>query len=136
VNTFVLHLQSAMRYERADDVVSFVAQDSSGKFGILAGHARMLACLDFGLARFRTLAGGWEYLALPGGVLYFVDNQLHLSTRRYLRDTDYERISAALQEQLRAEEEALSGLKESLRQMEQQMLKRLWELGRRGEHML
>ena len=34
----------------------------------------------------------WEYLALPGGLAYFVDGQLYLSTRRYLRGKDYDEL--------------------------------------------
>jgi F-type H+-transporting ATPase subunit epsilon len=129
---FTLHLQDAARYERVEDVSAFVGEDASGSFGILAGHARLMTSLVFGLARFRIGEGDWEFLALPGALLYFVDNELYLSTRRYLRDPDYARISTALQEQLLAEEENLRGMKESLRHMEEEMLRRLWML-RRGE---
>ena len=38
---------------------------------------------------------------------YFVDGELYLSTRRYLRGKDYEGISIALRQELLAEEEAL-----------------------------
>ena len=37
-------------------MASFIGEDDSGSFGILAGHARMMTMLGFGLARFR--AGG------------------------------------------------------------------------------
>lgn len=136
MNTFIAHLQSATQYERIEGVASFIAEDESGKFGIMAGHIRMLACLTFGLARLRTAAGPWQYLALPGSILYFVDEQLYISTRRYVRDTDYQRIHAILQEQFKAEEESLRGIKESLRHMEQEMLRRLWDLGKHGETLL
>ena len=53
----------------------------------------------------------WHYLALPGAVLYFQDNVLTLSTRHYLLDDDYMRISQALQQQLLAEEEQLHTMK-------------------------
>jgi len=69
---------------------------------------------------------------MPGAILYFLNNVLTLSTRRYLRDDDYTRISAALQEQLLAEEEQLHATRESLRRMEESLLKRLWELGHKG----
>jgi F-type H+-transporting ATPase subunit epsilon len=42
MNTFVMHLQSATQYERINGVVSFVGEDESGSFGILAGHASMV----------------------------------------------------------------------------------------------
>jgi F-type H+-transporting ATPase subunit epsilon len=110
-----------------------VGEDESGSFGILPGHARMMTVLVVGLARFRTAAQGWQYLAVPGAVLYCADDQIHLSTRRYLRDADYGRISAALREQLLAEEEALHTLKQSLHRLEEEMFRRLWKLQRGRE---
>jgi len=130
MNTFLLHLESATQYEKVEDVVGFVGEDDSGRFGILPGHARMMTLLTFGLARFRRAGQDWEFLALPGAVAYFVNNQLHISTRHYLRGKEYERISAALQEELRAEEEALRAMKQSVSRLEEEMFKRLWKLGR------
>jgi F-type H+-transporting ATPase subunit epsilon len=131
VNTFLLHLESATQYERIEKVASFIGQDETGSFGILAGHTRMMTSLTFGLARFRLAGQDWEYLALPGGLAYFVDNQLHLSTRRYLRGKEFGSITSALREELLAEEEALRATKQSLNQLEEEMFKRLWKM-RRG----
>jgi F-type H+-transporting ATPase subunit epsilon len=114
-------------------VTSFVGEDASGSFGILAGHARLASLLIMGLARYRVGEDQWRYLALPGAVLYFHDDVLTLSTRRYLQDDDYMRISQALQQQLLAEEEKLHVLKTSLHRMEEAVLKRLWEMGRKGQ---
>ena len=132
MNSFTLLLQDASRSERIDGVNSFVGEDASGSFGILADHSRMMTTLVIGLARFRSGDTNWQYLAMPGAVLYFFNNVLTLSTRRYLRDDDYTRISAALQEQLLAEEEKLHATRESLRRMEETLLKHLWELGHKG----
>lgn len=130
MNTFTLRLQDATRAQTVDGVTSFVGEDASGSFGILAGHARMITTLIIGLARFRVGETAWRYLALPGAVLYFRANVLTLSTRHYLIDDDYLRISDALQHELLAEEEQLRVMKDSLRQMEQQMLRQLWTIGR------
>ena len=62
-------------------------------------------------------------------MLYFNANELSLSTRRYLMDDDYECISIALHEQLLAEENELRELKKSLHHMEEEVLRRLWEIG-------
>ena len=91
-----------------------------------------MTSLIIGLARFRIGDGAWQYLALPRAVLYFNDNVLTLSTRRYLQDDQYMRISQALQQTILAEEEKLHTMKESLHRMEEEVLKRLWELGRKG----
>jgi F-type H+-transporting ATPase subunit epsilon len=131
VNAFTLKLQDATRSEEINDVTSFVGEDVSGSFGILAGHARMMTTLVTGLARFCIGENSWQYLALPGAVLYFHENVLTLSTRRYVLDNDYMRISQTLKQQLLEEEENLYAMKKSLHNMEEEVLKRLWEMYRR-----
>ena len=131
MRSFTLRLQDARHTEDIAGITSFVGEDRSGSFGILAGHARLVTCLIIGLARFRPASGIWKYLALPGAVLYFHDDVLTLSTRHYLVDDDFKRISESLQQQLLAEEEKLHTIKESLHHMEEAVLKRLWALGRR-----
>lgn len=130
VNGFTMVLQDATHSERFDEVASFVGEDASGSFGILPGHGRMLTVLDFGLARFRHPSGSWRFIALPGAVLFFADNELIISTRRYLWDTDQRRIEKALDEELRCEEEDLSAIRENLHRLEREMLKSLWNLER------
>lgn len=132
MKSFTLWLQDATQSEEITGVTSFVGVDTSGSFGILAGHARMMTSLIIGLARFRIGDGIWQYLALPGAVLYFHDNVLTLSTRRYLLGDDYMHISQALQQQLLAEEEKLYVMKESLHHMEEEVLKRLWQMNHKG----
>jgi F-type H+-transporting ATPase subunit epsilon len=132
MKSFRLTLCDATRRETFEEVISFVGEDASGSFGILAGHARLMTALLFGLARFRHDDGHWRYLALPGALLYFVNDELSISTRRYLLDDDYERISVALQEQLLAEEEGLRVMKESLHRMEEELLRRMWDMHRAG----
>ncbi len=100
MKTFTLQLQDSTHSEAITGVTSFVGEDVSGSFGILAGHARMITVLIIGLARFRIGDDAWHYLALPGALLYFHNNRLSLSTRHYIRDADYLRISTALQQHL------------------------------------
>lgn len=130
MNSFILKLQSATREEEINGVTSFIAEDRSGSFGILAGHARMMTTLGLGLARFRAGESAWKYLALTESVLYFCDDTLTVATHRYLMGEDYTLISQALQEQLLAEEEELQDIKQSLHQMDEALFKRLWETGR------
>jgi len=132
MNSFTLRLQDATRSETIDGVTSFVGEDESGSFGILAGHARTMTVLTIGLARFRVGEKHWTYLAVPGGILYFQHDVLTLSTRRYFVDDDYMRISETLQQQLLVEEQELYSMKKSLHKMEHEVLKRLWEMSREG----
>ena len=132
MKTFPLFLQGARQFERIDGVTSFVGEDATGSFALRAHHERFMSALVFGLARYRLLDGDWHYLALPGALLYFVENQLFINTRRYIADTDYKRISQALTEQLLQEEEVLQGLKQNLHRLEEAMMRHLlaFERGR------
>lgn len=130
MRTFTLHLQDASQHERIEGVESFVGRDESGSFGVMAGHARMMTALTFGLARYRVAGADWQYVALPGGLLYFRDNELTVSARRYLRGAEFERMAAALERQLLVEEEELRTLKESLRRIEEALFKHLLRMKR------
>lgn len=130
MNTFTIHLQDSTHGEEITGVSSFVGEDSSGSFGILAGHVRLMTVLVSGLARFRVKSQPWQYLALPGAVVYFHNNTLTLSTRRYLISPDHTSISTALRQELLMEEEKLRTVKESLHRMEEALLKQLWDVGR------
>ncbi|MCG6942656.1 MAG: F0F1 ATP synthase subunit epsilon [Thiohalocapsa sp.] len=129
---FTLHLQDALSYTRVDGVQSFVGVDPSGSFGLLPGHARFMTSLKFGLARFRGADDAWEYLALPGALVHFVDNELFLSTRRLFRGPDYAQVDMLLRTRLAAEEQELAAMHESLKRLEREMLKRLHRLSRLG----
>jgi len=130
MSPFTLLVQDATHLERFDEVTSFVGWDESGSFGLLAGHERFMTVLSWGLARFQTRDERWHYLALPGGLLYFRQNTARISTRRFVRDDDLDRISRSLEEQLSVEEEGLRSMKQSLGRLEEEMFKRLWRIGR------
>lgn len=130
MNTFTIRVLDSTGQQEFTDVVSFVGEDASGSFGILAGHARMIAALVVGLARFQRADGSWRYLAMPAAVLYFENNVLSLCSRRCLAGDDYEAISTALREQLLAEESRLASMKDNLHRMEDEILRRLWEIAR------
>ncbi|ESS67163.1 ATPase, F1 complex, delta/epsilon subunit [Methyloglobulus morosus KoM1] len=131
MDSFVMNLYDATDELTIEDASAFVGMDASGSFGIQANHARFMTTLVFGLARFRRQSEQWQYLALPGGVLYFKDNILSVSTRHFLIDTDFDRISTLLAQQLITEEDNLRATRLSLHRMEQAMLKRMVSLQRK-----
>lgn len=51
-----------------DSVASLRAEDASGDFGILPGHADFLTAMDAGVMRWRKDEGPWRFCALRGGV--------------------------------------------------------------------
>jgi F-type H+-transporting ATPase subunit epsilon len=128
--TITLHLLSATETRRIDDVVSFVSADASGSFGIQPGRARFMTLISYGLSHLSTAAGTRLYLACPGGVLTFAGNQLRLSTRRFLCDSDHQGIADLLAGQLAGEEQALRNVKDNLQQLEQALFRRLRTLHR------
>ena len=130
MKTFTLLIQDATHAEKIDGLSSFVGEDKSGSFGLLADHARFMTTLLMGLARYRIGNKPWQYLAQPGAVLYFQNNLLTISTRHYFRDENYMHISSDLQQKLLAEEEELHSVKHSLQHMEKEVLKHMWELHR------
>jgi F-type H+-transporting ATPase subunit epsilon len=128
MNTFTLRLFAADRTEVIENVASFNGEDASGSFGLLAHHDRFMTALTFGLARLALADGSRAYLGFPGGLLYFIDNELRISTRRYLRDTDVARITQALTRELLEEEQALAQTRRKLHRLEAEMLRRLAQL--------
>ena len=132
MKTFVLRVLDSGGQKEFTDVVSFVGEDASGSFGILGGHERLITSLLTGLARFRTASSDWQYVAVPGAILYFDEDVLNVCTRRCLVGDDYERISAALREQILAEESKMAAMKQNLHRMEEEVFRRLWELGKEG----
>lgn len=132
MNSFTLILQQATGSQSFEQVKSFIGIDASGSFGILAEHAPMMTILSVGLARFRIMDEPWQYIAMPGAVLSFHGNKLVVSTRHYLLDSDYELMTASLQQQLATEEAELASVKRNLRLMEEALLKRMWQVGELG----
>ncbi len=133
VRPFSLILRDPTHVVRRDDVVSFVGADTSGSFGILAGHERFLTSLRLGLARFRTTDDdAVTYLALASGLLAFEDNTATICSQHFFLDRDRDRIAQALEGEIKREEADLREMHTLARNLEREMLRRLWELGRTG----
>jgi F-type H+-transporting ATPase subunit epsilon len=128
MKTFAIIIRGTLEHDYIEDVTSFIGEDVSGSFGVQANHARMMTSLIFGLARFKIKDSPWQYLAIPGAILYFSDNKLTLITRRYLKSANYEQLAIELREILLTEEEQLVDMKENIRRLDEEMLKRFREL--------
>jgi F-type H+-transporting ATPase subunit epsilon len=131
MNSFVLNLFATDQAQRLEGVTAFVGEDASGSFGIQAHHARFMTTLIFGLARFKQAKKEWQYVAVPSAVLYFNDNALTITTQHFLLDSNLEHISLLLQQQWDNQENEVQAKRESLKRMEQALLKRLMSLKRK-----
>jgi len=68
--TLRLTVSTPLRVALHDDAVhSLRAEDASGDFGILPGHADFLTVIDAGVLRWRGADTPWRFCALRGGVL-------------------------------------------------------------------
>jgi F-type H+-transporting ATPase subunit epsilon len=132
MSTFALDLLDSRGADRFGDVVQFIAADASGSFGVLAGHARLVAVLRYGLARFVDAAGRWRYLAVPGGVVSFADNRLTLATVRYFLGEDRARILRELEAQMAKADSDVHASRATLAEIEHALVRRLGELAGRG----
>lgn len=125
MKTFTLELLSPTSAELLNNVVSFVARDSSGSFGILPDARRRIAALSYGLAVARFADGRVEYLGLPGGLLYFLNNRLQITCESFVRDSNSEKITEVLQQKRKKDENAVSEIKRSLHRLDEEILRRL-----------
>jgi F-type H+-transporting ATPase subunit epsilon len=119
MSSFVLNLLATDQAQRIEGVTVFVGEDASGSFGIQAHHARFMTTLVFGLVRFKLAKADWQYLAVP------------ITTQHFLLNSDLESISLLLQQQWLVQENEVQATRDSLKRMEQAMLKRLLSLKRK-----
>jgi len=97
---------SAILVDRPD-VVSLRAEDDSGGFGILAGHADLLTVLPTSVVSWRAADGAWRYCVLSGGVLSASrGRQVDIACRRGALGDELERLRADVQALRTAEIEA------------------------------
>jgi F-type H+-transporting ATPase subunit epsilon len=128
MRTFPLTLLDGRGVQRFDTLVAFMAADASGSFGVLAGHAAMVAVLRFGLARFVDDARTTRYLALPGGVLRFADNRLTLVTVRYFLGEDRSTIVEQLATAMARRDSDIRAARATLNEIEHSLLRGLIRL--------
>jgi len=130
--TLQLALLDAGGGERFERVRQFVGADASGAFGILAGHAPLVAALRYGLARFEDDSGRWHYVALPGGILRFAGNTLTVATVRYFRGDDADVLVDRLAAELARDDSELSAARQTLAKIDRSLMRRLADMENSG----
>jgi F-type H+-transporting ATPase subunit epsilon len=89
------------------DVTSLRAEDESGGFGILTGHADLLTVLPVSVVSWRHADGKRGYCAVRRGVLTVRGgDQIAIATREARRGDDLDVLEASVLVQFRAEAEA------------------------------
>lgn len=94
---------------RIDGVTSFRASDESGAFGVLPGHADLLAVLRSCVARWRVGQGEWRFCALHGGLMTVEEGRaIRIACREGVLGTDLPSLEARVQRMREAEAQAAS----------------------------
>jgi F-type H+-transporting ATPase subunit epsilon len=89
------------------DVTSLRAEDESGGFGILTGHADMLTVLPVSVVSWRSADGTQGCCAVRQAVLTVQGgNRISVASREARRGTDLDTLEATVLVQFRAEDEA------------------------------
>ena len=90
-----------------DDVTALRAEDASGGFGILPGHADFLTCLSISVVGWRRADAGRRYCAVRGGVLTVAGGrELAIAAREAVAGEDLATLDATVLERFRADIEA------------------------------
>ena len=114
-------------------VSSLIAQDASGQFGILPGHADLVTVLEPGLFRYRTGSDPtWAYGASAGGLLRCEPEadctRVSLVSRRFLLGSDPEDLQAQVDALLAHEASLRMSTRDNVAQLDQSMYQRMQRL--------
>ncbi|MGD8417762.1 MAG: F0F1 ATP synthase subunit epsilon [Pseudomonadales bacterium] len=91
----------------APDVRYLRAEDETGAFGILPGHADFLTVLAISVITWRNAGGDDHHVAVRGGVLTVRDGQdVDVATREAVGEDTLERLGDAVLARFREEAEA------------------------------
>jgi F-type H+-transporting ATPase subunit epsilon len=90
-----------------DEVTALRAEDASGGFGILPGHADFLTCLSISVVGWRRADASRRYCAVRGGVLTVAGGRdLAIAAREAVAGEDLATLDATVLERFRADIEA------------------------------
>lgn len=89
---------------QADDVVHLRAEDDTGAFGVLAGHAAFLTVLAVSVVSWRDMQGAEHYVAVRGGMLEVRDGEMiAIATPEAIPGDDLGRLEADVLAEFRRE---------------------------------
>jgi len=75
-----------------DEVAHLRAEDATGAFGILPGHAAFVTALAVSVASWRDRAGAEHHVALRGGLLRVSDDRIDIASPEALAGDDLHRL--------------------------------------------
>ncbi len=117
-----------------DNIQHIRAEDDTGAFGILPGHANFLTALAISVLSWRDASGADGHVAVRGGVLR-VDNgeRVEVATREALIGDDLYALETTVLSSFRADEEAETRARSTAAQLEQAAIRHIREFLHPGE---
>jgi F-type H+-transporting ATPase subunit epsilon len=100
VSSFRLRLITPARVVMDEDVVSVVARDASGSFGVLPRHEPLAAALVPSILTIQTAAGRTTYAAVDRGLLRKSGAQLTVAVRQAVVGDDYRALEGLIERRL------------------------------------
>lgn len=111
-----------------DDIVSLRAEDDSGGFGVLDGHADLLTVLSVSVLSWRHRAGRMGYCAVRRGVLSVRGGrQVSVATRRAQLGDDFDALERLVLGRFRAEIDAERSGRVAALRLQAQAVRRIVE---------
>lgn len=87
--------------EDAGDIRHIRAEDDTGAFGILPGHADFVTTLPTSVVSWRNAAGREHFVVVNGGALMVRSGMVEIATREAIRETELDRLDRKVLDQLR-----------------------------------
>ncbi len=110
----------------ADDVAYVRAEDETGSFGILPGHADFITTLTVSVITWKDREDRPHHVAVRGGVLIVRQGRfVEVVTREAVGEDTLERLGAAVLERMRKEEQAGDSLRFASARLEIAALRQL-----------
>jgi F-type H+-transporting ATPase subunit epsilon len=117
------------------DVVSVRAEDESGCFGILAGHADLLTVLTPSVVAWRHTNGRLGWCAVRRGVLTVTGGkQVAIATRQAQLGDDLDELEHAVVARFRAESDAERVARVTATRLHMQAIRQIVRALRPGQH--
>lgn len=89
-----------------DEIGSICAEDESGSFGILRGHADFLTALALSVVSWKDSAGAWHHCAVRAGMLSVsAGNEVLVTSREAILGDDLETLDQTVLARFHADEE-------------------------------
>jgi F-type H+-transporting ATPase subunit epsilon len=108
------------------DVVAIRAEDESGSFGILQGHADFLTALTFSVVSWRGAAPAQQFCAVRRGLLSVsAGNEVAIATRAAIVSDDLAQLERVILAQFREDFEAEQTARTDSLQLQMQAIRQI-----------